>query len=198
VYVPRVLRRGACAGLLVALAAVLRLHGLDRWSLWLDELLQYKESATPLSELHSALLIQDMPVSFLLTHAFVSAGFDDNEWQLRLPLAILGVATVPLVYLLARELVSQRAAFFAGLVACVMPVLVIYSQEYRGYSLLVFLTTLCAWSLAVALRTNGRGWWALFVGAAIPEPLHAFRRNLLYHWAWTLRRRLHIAQTERW
>jgi len=77
------------------------------------------------------------------------------------------VATVPLVYLLARELFSQRAAFFAGLVACVMPVLVIYSQEYRAYSLLVFLTTLCAWSLAVALRTNGRGWWALFVGAAI-------------------------------
>ena len=97
----------------------------------------------------------------------MSAGFDNNEWQLRLPFAIFGVATVPLVYLLARELFSQRAAVFAGLVACVMPVLVIYSQEYRAYGLLVFLTTLCAWSLAVALRTNGQGWWALFVGAAI-------------------------------
>jgi hypothetical protein len=67
---------------------VLRLHGLGRWSLWLDELLQYKESATPLNELYSALLPQDMPVSFLLTHALVSAGFDGNEWQLRLPSAM--------------------------------------------------------------------------------------------------------------
>jgi 4-amino-4-deoxy-L-arabinose transferase-like glycosyltransferase len=167
VYFSEVLRRGACPGLLVALATVLRLHGLGRWSLWLDELVQYKESATPLSELHSALAPQDMPVFFILTHAFVSVGFDGNEWQLRLPSAILGVATVPLVYVLARELFSQRAAFFAGLVACVMPVLVIYSQEYRDYSLLVLLATLCAWSLSVALRTNGRGWWALFVGAAI-------------------------------
>jgi uncharacterized membrane protein len=167
VYFSEVLRRGASAGLLVALATVLRLNGLDRWSLWLDELLQYKESATPLNELYSALLPQDMPASFLLTHALASAGFDDTEWQLRLPFAIFGVATVPLVYLLAHGLFSQRAAFFAGLVACVMPVLVIYSQEYRAYSLLVFLTTLCAWSLVVALRTNGRAWWALFVGAAI-------------------------------
>ncbi len=166
-YFSAVLRRGACAGLLVALATVLRLHGLDRWSLWLDETLQYRTSATPLHELYSVLASQDMPISFLLGHALVLSGFDGSEWQLRLPSAIFGVATVALVFLLARELLSQRAACLAGLVACVMPVLVLYSQEYRAYSLLVFLTTLCAWSLEVALRTNGRGWWALFVGAAI-------------------------------
>jgi hypothetical protein len=146
---------------------VLRLHGLDRWSLWLDETLQYRTAATPLHELYSVLASQDMPISFLLGHALVVSGFDGSEWQLRLPSAIFGVATVALVFLLTRELLSQRAACLAGLVACVMPVLVLYSQEYRAYSLLVFLTTLCTWSLEVALRTNGRGWWVLFVGAAI-------------------------------
>ncbi|MGH6824222.1 glycosyltransferase family 39 protein [Methyloceanibacter sp.] len=166
-HVSQVLRRGACAGLLIVLAAALRLYGLDRWSLWLDETIQYRESATPLSEFYLVLAAQDMPVSFLLGHAFVWSGLDGNEWQLRLPSAIFGVATVALVFLLARELLGRRAAFFAGLAACVMPVLVIYSQEYRAYSLLVFLTTLSGWSLAAALRTNRPGWWALFVGAAI-------------------------------
>jgi uncharacterized membrane protein len=146
---------------------VLRLHGLGRWSLWLDETLQYKTSATPLHELYAVMAPQDMPISFLLGHALVVSGFDGSEWQLRLVPAIFGATTVALVFLLARELVSQRAACLAGLVACVMPVLVLYSQEYRAHSLLAFLTTLCAWSLGVALRTNGRGWWVLFVAAAI-------------------------------
>jgi hypothetical protein len=71
---------------------VLRLHGLGRWSLWLDEALQYRQSSTPLNQLYSTLLPQDMPLSFLLTHSLVAAGFDHSEWQLRLPFAIFGVA----------------------------------------------------------------------------------------------------------
>jgi Dolichyl-phosphate-mannose-protein mannosyltransferase len=152
---------------LVGVATVLRLHDLDRWSLWLDELLQYKESAAPFNTLQSSLFAQDMPISYMLGHVFVAAGFDNNEWQLRFPFAMFGVATVVMIYLLARELLGQRAAILSGLVACLMPVLVAYSQEYRAYSILIFLMTLSGWSLAVALRTNRAGWWALFVAAAI-------------------------------
>ena len=48
-----------------------------------------------------------------------------------------------------------------------MPVLVVYSQEYRNYSLLIFLMVLSAWSLAVALRSNSPLWWTVFVGSTI-------------------------------
>ena len=156
-----------CLALLVSFATALRLHGLGRWSLWLDEFIQYMESALPLNKLHEALLAQEVPISFLFGHMFIAMGFDHNEWQLRLPYAVVGVATVVLVFLLAQELLGRRAGLLAGLVACDMPVLVVYSQECRAYSLLIFLTTLSAWSLAVALRTNRAGWWALFISAAI-------------------------------
>lgn len=153
--------------LVVGLATALRLHGLGRWSLWLDELLQYKESAAPLNKLYGVIYEQDVPVSVLLGHALIWSGLNSNEWQLRLPFAIVGVGTVVLVFLLGRELLDRRAGFLAAVVACVMPVLVIYSQEYRSYSLFIFLTTLCGWSLAVALRKNHVGWWGLFIGSAI-------------------------------
>jgi 4-amino-4-deoxy-L-arabinose transferase-like glycosyltransferase len=152
---------------LIGVATALRLYGLDRWSLWLDELLQYKESSAPLHQFHKTLFAQDMPLSFIFAHAFIVMGFDADEWQLRLPFAVLGVGTVAMIFLLARELLGQRTAFLAGLAACLMPVLLHYSQEYRAYSLLIFLTTLCGWALAAALRTNQPGWWALFVSAAI-------------------------------
>ncbi len=121
----------------------------------------------PFANLHSTLFAQDMPISFILGNALIAIGFGNDEWQLRFPFAIFGVATVVLIYLLARELLGQRAAIISGLVACVTPVLVAYSQEYRAYSILIFLTTLSGWSLVVALRTNRAGWWALFVAAAI-------------------------------
>lgn len=43
-----------CLAVLVSFATVLRLHGLGRWSLWLDEFIQYMESALPLNKLHEA------------------------------------------------------------------------------------------------------------------------------------------------
>jgi hypothetical protein len=153
--------------LLAGLAAALRLYALDRWSLWLDETVQYLYAAKPLSELYQAMDAFAAPLSLELSHAFVQLGLDQSDGILRLPSAILGVATVLLVYLLATELFCRRVGWFSGLVACVMPVLVVYSQEYRPYSLLIFLTALSAWALAVALRTNGPVWWCAFAGATI-------------------------------
>lgn len=156
-----------CLILLVSFAAALRLYGLDRWSLWLDETITYLYASKPLGELYAVMDATHMPISLELSHALIQLGFDQTVWQLRLPSAILGVATVALVFFLARELFCGRVALFSALVACVMPVLVVYSQEYRPYSLLIFLTVLSGWSLAAALRTNSAGWWCVFVGSTI-------------------------------
>lgn len=153
--------------LLVGFAVALRLYGLDRWSLWLDETVQYSYTSKPLSELYAAMDAYGMPISLELGRALVWLGFDHTAGQLRLPSAILGVATIVIVFFLAKELLGRRTAWFSALVACVMPVLVVYSQEYRNYSPLIFLMVLSGWSLAVALRTNHPAWWCLFVGSTI-------------------------------
>ena len=153
--------------LLVAFAAALRFYGLDRWSLWLDETITYLYASRPLGDLYTVMDATHMPISLELSHALIQLGFDQSVWQLRLTPAILGVATVALVFFLAKELFCGRVALFSALVACVMPVLVVYSQEYRPYSLLIFLTVLSGWSLAAALRTNSPAWWSVFVGSTI-------------------------------
>ena len=145
----------------------LDLYGLDRWSLWLDETVQYHYASTPLGELYEAMDAYAAPLSLELSRALVWLGLDHTGGMLRLPSAIIGVATVILVYLLAKELFCRRVAWLSALVACVMPVLIVYSQEYRPYSLLIFLTTLSSWSLAAGLRTNAPIWWCAFVGATI-------------------------------
>ena len=162
-------RRGLVIGftLLIALAAALRLYGLDRWSLWLDETVQYSYAIRPLGSLYEPIDAYHSPLSLELSHVLARLSPNPTGGMLRLPSAILGVATVFFVYFLAKELLCRRVAWFSACVACVMPVLVVYSQEYRSYSLLIFLTALSAWSLAAALRTNGQAWWCVFVGSTI-------------------------------
>ena len=160
-------RLAICLAMLVGFAAALRLYGLDRWSLWLDETVQYAYAVTPFGELYKAMDAFAAPLSLELSHAFVQLGLDQTGAMLRMPSAILGVATVVIVYFLGNELFCRRVAWFSVLVACVMPVLVVYSQEYRPYSLLIFLTVVSAWLLAAALRTNEPAWWWVFAGSTI-------------------------------
>ena len=152
---------------LVGVAAALRLYSLDRWSLWLDETIQYDYAVKPLSELYQAMDAFVAPLSLELSRVFFLLGLDQSGAMLRLPSVVLGVATVVIVYFLGKELFCRRVAWLSACVACVMPVLVAYSQEYRPYSLLIFLTAVSAWSLAAAVRTNGAAWWCAFVGSTI-------------------------------
>ena len=72
------------------------------------------------------------------------SGLGNDELIARLPSAVAGIATVPLVALLAFRLDGRKASFAAGLLAAVAPVHVWYSQDASPYTL----TTLFA---AVAL-----------------------------------------------
>jgi 4-amino-4-deoxy-L-arabinose transferase-like glycosyltransferase len=152
--------------LITAGAAALRFHQLDHWSLWLDEGIQYYEASQPLAQLYATLFPQEMPAFFIVGHAFIRLGLDSPWWLRALP-AALGAATIPLVYLLGRELFGRPAGLWAALLAALHPVLVIYSQEYRFYGLLIFLSCLNGYAIAVAVRTNLAGWWALFCASAI-------------------------------
>ncbi|HEX8689226.1 MAG TPA: glycosyltransferase family 39 protein, partial [Solirubrobacterales bacterium] len=76
-----------------------------------------------------------------------------GEYGLRSLSALAGVATVPVAYLLGAELRDRRAGIAAAALVAVNPMLLWYSQEARGYSLLVLLTSL---SLLYFLRTLDR------------------------------------------
>ena len=89
----------------------------------------------------------------------------NGEWGLRFLSALAGVATIPVAYLVARELRGPRAGVIAAALVATNPMLVWYSQEARAYALLGFF---CALSLLYCVRALREGerrdftWWGVF------------------------------------
>jgi mannosyltransferase len=78
-----------------------------------------------------------------------------GEFGLRSLSALAGVATVPVAYLLGTELRGRRAGIVAAALVAVNPMLLWYSQEARGYALLVLLTAAAALYFVRALHRPG-------------------------------------------
>lgn len=158
----------------VGAGLALRLYHLDNFSLWLDETYQYFHSTGPSTDIYRTEGLENMFLTYLMSHFLISAGWN-SVWALRLPAAILGTAEVGALYLLAREAWGQkREAFSAAVLAVGWPVLVVYSQEFRPYSLFALLSTLSLWSLLMALRTGHKAAW---LGFALTSLLEAYN-----HW----------------
>jgi uncharacterized membrane protein len=93
-----------------------------------------------------------------------------SEWGLRSLSALAGVATIPVAYLVGRELRGARTGLLAAALVAVNPMLLWYSQEARAYSLLGLF---CALSLLYCLRALRLGarrdftWWGVFSALAL-------------------------------
>jgi mannosyltransferase len=72
-----------------------------------------------------------------------------SEWGLRSLSAMAGVLTIPVAYLVARELRGRGTGLIAAALVAVNPMLLWYSQEARAYALL---TLFCALSLLCCVR----------------------------------------------
>ena len=137
------------AGLTV-LAAALRFATLTHQSLWFDEAQAVHEMRLSLGAmLHTWSANEPNPplyfvVAWLWTHVFGT-----GTAGLRSLSAIIGTATVPLVYLAGREMVSRRASLVAAGLIALSPFMIWYSQEAREYGLLA---ALCAASLIFFAR----------------------------------------------
>jgi 4-amino-4-deoxy-L-arabinose transferase-like glycosyltransferase len=109
------------------------------------------------------------PLYYVLAWGWAKA-FGTGEIGLRSLSALFGAATVPVAYLIGRELVSHRAGLIAAAVTAVNPMLIWYSQEARSYALLVFFGALALLFFVRALRSGeGRdlALWALASGLAL-------------------------------
>ncbi len=132
---------------LLLIASILRLPTLGMENLWYDE--TFTAYLARLDLQHAWVAIQGdvhPPLWYWISWALVQA-FGSSEFVLRLPAALLGIATVILVWRIALLLhFEPRTAFVAGLLACFLPSLLYYSQEARMYSLLVCSLHLAIWA----------------------------------------------------
>jgi uncharacterized membrane protein len=127
-----------------------------------------------------------------------------GEFGLRSLSAVAGVATVPVAYLLGAELCGRRAGIVAAALVAVNPMLLWYSQEARGYALLVLLTALAALYFIRALhrledvpRRRDLTLWGVFSALALATHYFAIFPIALEA-AWLLRRRGRPALTGIW
>jgi mannosyltransferase len=93
------------------------------------------------------------PLYYALAWLWTQATGTD-EVGLRSFSALAGVATVPVAYLLGAELSSRRSGILAAALVAFNPMALWYSQEGRGYALLILLTAI---SLLCFVRTLERG-----------------------------------------
>lgn len=134
-------------------ALILRTINIDYPSgLWFDEMvsLTAAKQQFPFGIIHW-LYIKDvhLPFYFYILHLWMNL-FGDGDIALRSLSVLFGVLNVPIVYLLGKEIESEKAGIIAAFFVTVNSFLIYYSQEVRFYSLLPCMASL---SVLLAIKT---------------------------------------------
>jgi mannosyltransferase len=152
-------------GAILALAAVLRVIGLDA-GLWYDEidtLVHYVRR--PVVELVTNYPSLNHHVLFSLQARLSVLLFGESAWALRLPAFLFGVASIWALWLLARQVSSAWVARLAALLLAVSYHHIWFSQNARGYTGILFWCILATYFFVRGWREGGRRFWTLYAGA---------------------------------
>ena len=159
-------------GGLTVVAAALRFVGLTHQSLWFDEAQAVHEMRLSFGAmLHAWSANEPNPPLYFVVAWVWTHVFGTGAAGLRSLSALVGTATVPLVYFAARELVSRRASLVAAALVALCPFMIWYSQEAREYGLLAALSAASLLFFARAWRAPGSRrdlvWWTVLSALAL-------------------------------
>ncbi len=141
------------AGLLVAIIAVgtiLRFYKLGAWSFWIDEIFTLNRAAQHVN-LETILAQWWHPsISLILTARAVET-FGASEWSARLVPALIGIITIPIIFIVVRRLFGPVLALITALLLAVSPWHLEWSQNARFYSamLLFYFLAACTFYMAI-------------------------------------------------
>jgi mannosyltransferase len=151
---------GAVAVVVVGIA--FRLY--SRSELWLDEALTVNIARLSPGDMFEALRHDGHPpLYYLLLHGWMAV-FGESNNAVRSLSGLLGIATLPVIYVVGRRLGGARAGLAALLVFAASPFAIRYATETRMYSL-VMLLVLCGWLAIQTSLTRASRWSFLAVAA---------------------------------
>lgn len=131
--------------LLVLLGACLRVYGLERQSLFLDELWSWNITRFGFAETMDGARGDVHPPLYFILLFLTQRHLGDSELLLRLPSAILGVIAVVLIFAVGKRLYTTKEALIAAAFTAVSWTPIYFSQEARGYSLLMCSALWCTY-----------------------------------------------------
>jgi hypothetical protein len=145
--------------------AGLRLHGLTRHPLWLDEAEAVRIALLPMGAIPGA-LVHDTgpPLYYLVLHVWIRI-WGDGEAAVRALSVLSGVLLVPASAAATRRAAGARAGILAAFLAAVAPFAAQFSQEARMYAPLALLAALGLERLLAYMDTGSRA--ALAAHAAL-------------------------------
>ncbi len=157
--------------------AALRFATLDVQSLWYDEAVTAHLLRLDLAGMWHAIPDSESspPLYYVLAWLWTQLA-GTGEVGMRSLSALLGSATIPVVWALGRRLGGDRAGLVAAALLAVNPMLVWFSQEARAYALLALLAALSAllWLRMLERPSTARAaGWALVAALALATHYYA-------------------------
>ena len=108
----------------------------------------------------------DKPPLALWVQALSARMFGFSSWSLLVPQALMGVATVALVYDLVRRRFGRAAGFVAGLALVFTPITVAIARHNNPDALLTLCCAAAVWAVVRGLE-DGRTRWMVLAGVAV-------------------------------
>lgn len=152
--------------LITLFAAGLRFYKLGEWSFWIDEIYTINHATSHFSSLD---LILDhipphrnwVPLSVIFTAQAMNI-WGIQEWSARFVSAVVGVLTIPLLYLPLRKITSHRVALVAMLLLAVSEWHLFWSQNARFYTSLLLFYSLALFVFYFAIERDRPAYLIIF------------------------------------
>ncbi len=127
-------------------------------SIWLDELMSIQMATGTWENLWGWFLFlpEQHPLYYFLLRPWLAV-LGDSPTALRSLSLLFGVATVPMMYMLGRDLVDTRTGVVSAFLMALSPFWLFYSQEGRMYTLLVLLVCVSTWLFVRHLKARDSG-----------------------------------------
>ncbi|MBU1880361.1 MAG: glycosyltransferase family 39 protein, partial [Chloroflexi bacterium] len=164
---------------LCLLAFALGIYRLGAQGLWFDEGESVWVPAQGLTSIAPIMAIRGLPpLYFYVVWAAVPL-IGQSEFALRFISLFFGVLLVPLTFVLARRLYSERVGRWAALLAAISPFVAYYDQEARMYTMLAVPALLSMLAFARILQARRATWrWAIVYVLATTAGLYTYYYTL--------------------
>jgi 4-amino-4-deoxy-L-arabinose transferase-like glycosyltransferase len=87
--------------------------------------------------------------------------FGNHIWALRLPAFLAGVLTIPAIYMAGKVIYGKNAALVAAALVACTPILVDFSVNARGYTLMCLFSCLILWIAGILRKQSSFAGWLL-------------------------------------
>jgi len=152
--------------LITLFGAALRFYKLGAWSFWIDEIYTINHA---LAHFSTPQLILDhippnrnwVPTSVILTAQALNF-WGVSEWSARFTSALIGILTIPILYVPVQKIFGRRVALIAMLLLAVSPWHIFWSQNARFYTALMLIYSMALFAFHFGLERNRPQYFVAF------------------------------------